>query len=97
MAAPARRGHGPHHYFFTLYALDITHQIESALIDAGKQRCGHILAQAQYMGVTNESEMAMRRICSSSDRLSLWRPASPGDRHIQRDLQLSSPPFKTAA
>ena len=47
------RGHGPHRYFFTLYALDVAalklkagtdrRQVESALR-------GHILAQAQYMG-----------------------------------------------
>jgi Raf kinase inhibitor-like YbhB/YbcL family protein len=47
------RGHGPHRYFFTLYALDIAslklktgvdrRQVETALR-------GRILAQAQYMG-----------------------------------------------
>ena len=47
------RGHGPHRYFFTLYALDVAilklkagadrRQLEAALR-------GHILAQAQYLG-----------------------------------------------
>jgi Raf kinase inhibitor-like YbhB/YbcL family protein len=47
------RGHGPHRYFFKLYALDV------AVLDlrAGSKRTyldralrGHILAQAEYMG-----------------------------------------------
>lgn len=47
------RGHGPHRYYFTLYALDIAslkvkagtgrREVETALRD-------HILAQAQYLG-----------------------------------------------
>ncbi len=46
-------GHGPHRYYFTLYALDVAalklkagaarREVEAALR-------GHILAQAQYMG-----------------------------------------------
>lgn len=47
------RGHGPHRYYFTLYALDVAalklkagaarREVEAALR-------GHILAQTQYMG-----------------------------------------------
>jgi hypothetical protein len=47
------RGHGPHRYFFTLYALDLAslklksgadrRQVEAALP-------GHILAQSKYLG-----------------------------------------------
>ena len=47
------RGHGPHRYYFTLYALDIAslklkagigrREVETALR-------GHVLAQAQYLG-----------------------------------------------
>jgi Raf kinase inhibitor-like YbhB/YbcL family protein len=47
------RGHGPHRYYFTLYALDIT----SLKLKAGAGRRemetalrGHILAQAIYLG-----------------------------------------------
>jgi hypothetical protein len=47
------RGHGPHRYFFTLYALDIA----SLKLKAGADRRqveavlrGHVLAQAQYLG-----------------------------------------------
>jgi Raf kinase inhibitor-like YbhB/YbcL family protein len=47
------RGHGPHRYFFTLYALDIA----SLKLKAGAGRReietalrGHILAQATYLG-----------------------------------------------
>ncbi len=47
------RGHGPHRYFFTLYALDV----ESLRLRAGASRQslesamqGHILAQARLMG-----------------------------------------------
>jgi len=47
------RGHGPHRYYFTLYALDIA----SLKLKAGASRRavetalrGHILAQAQYLG-----------------------------------------------
>ncbi len=46
-------GHGPHRYFFTLYALDVA----SLKLKAGANRRqveaalrGHILAQAQYVG-----------------------------------------------
>jgi Raf kinase inhibitor-like YbhB/YbcL family protein len=47
------RGHGPHRYIFTLYALDVS----SLKLKAGSARQqaetalhGHILAQAQYTG-----------------------------------------------
>ncbi len=47
------RGHGPHRYFFTLYALDVA----SLKLKAGATRRevetalrGHSLAQAQYLG-----------------------------------------------
>ena len=47
------RGHGPHRYYFTLYALDVA----SLKLRAGASRRevetalrGHVLAQAQYMG-----------------------------------------------
>jgi Raf kinase inhibitor-like YbhB/YbcL family protein len=47
------KGHGPHRYFFRLYALDVA----SLGIPAGARRAqidraikGHILAEAQYMG-----------------------------------------------
>jgi len=47
------RGHGPHRYYFTLYALDIA----SLKLKAGAGRRemetalrGHILAQAKYLG-----------------------------------------------
>lgn len=47
------RGHGPHRYFFKLYALDV----ESLKLAAGARRAeldramkGHVLAEAQYMG-----------------------------------------------
>jgi hypothetical protein len=47
------RGHGPHRYYFTLYALDVA----SLPLKAGASRRevdtalrGHILAQAQYLG-----------------------------------------------
>ena len=47
------RGHGPHRYYFTLYALDIA----SVKLKAGAGRReietalrGHILAQAAYLG-----------------------------------------------
>ena len=47
------RGHGPHRYFFTLYALDVA----SLKLKAGADRRqveaalrGHTLAQAQYLG-----------------------------------------------
>ncbi len=47
------RGHGPHRYYFTLYALDVA----ALKLKAGAARRevdaalrGHILAQAQYMG-----------------------------------------------
>jgi len=47
------RGHGPHRYYFRLYALDV----ESLGLAAGARRAqldaalrGHILDEAQYMG-----------------------------------------------
>ena len=47
------RGHGPHRYFFKIYALDV----ESLNLRGGARRAdldralrGHILAQSQYMG-----------------------------------------------
>lgn len=47
------KGHGPHRYFFKLYALDIP----TLSLPAGAKRAdidkavrGHILAEAQYMG-----------------------------------------------
>lgn len=47
------RGHGPHRYFFKLYALDL----ESLKLPEGTRRGeldramkGHVLGQAQYMG-----------------------------------------------
>jgi len=47
------KGHGPHRYFFKLYALDVP----SLGLPAGARRAGidkamrgHILAEAQYMG-----------------------------------------------
>lgn len=48
------RGHGPHRYYFTLYALDsATLKLKSG---AGRREVetalrGHILAQAQYLGL----------------------------------------------
>lgn len=47
------RGHGPHRYFFTLYALDVTSLKLKAGADRGHVEAAlrdHILAQAQYMG-----------------------------------------------
>jgi Raf kinase inhibitor-like YbhB/YbcL family protein len=46
------RGHGPHRYFFKLYALDVP----SLKLSAGrrsqldKAMRGHVLAEAQYVG-----------------------------------------------
>jgi len=47
------KGHGPHRYFFKLYALDV----ESLKLPPGARRSeidramrGHVLAEAQYMG-----------------------------------------------
>ena len=47
------RGHGPHRYFFKLYALDVP----SLKLSAGARRAqldkamrGHVLAEAQYIG-----------------------------------------------
>ena len=47
------RGHGPHRYFFTLYALDMASLKLKAGADRGYVEAalrGHILAQAQYLG-----------------------------------------------
>jgi hypothetical protein len=47
------RGHGPHRYFFKLYALDIPTLGLPAGVAAGelaRALKGHILAQAHYMG-----------------------------------------------
>jgi Raf kinase inhibitor-like YbhB/YbcL family protein len=47
------RGHGPHRYYFKLYALDV----EKLALKAGAKRAdldralkGHVLGEAQYMG-----------------------------------------------
>ena len=47
------RGHGPHRYYFRLYALDV----EKLPLTAGAKRAdldrafeGHVLSEAQYMG-----------------------------------------------
>jgi hypothetical protein len=47
------KGHGPHRYFFRIYALDLN----TVGLPAGAQRAelekkmkGHVLAEAQYMG-----------------------------------------------
>jgi len=47
------RGHGPHRYYFKLYALDV----EKLALKAGAKRAeldralkGHVLAETQYMG-----------------------------------------------
>ena len=47
------RGHGPHRYFFKLYALEIPTLGLPAGVEAGelaRALKGHILAQAHYMG-----------------------------------------------
>ena len=47
------RGHGPHRYFFKLYALDIPKLGLPAGVAAGelvRALKGHILAEARYMG-----------------------------------------------
>jgi Raf kinase inhibitor-like YbhB/YbcL family protein len=47
------KGHGPHRYFFKLYALNVPslglpHSVKRAQLDQAME--GHMLAQAQYMG-----------------------------------------------
>lgn len=48
------KGHGPHRYFFRLYALDVA---SLGLADSSGRRAldnalaGHVVAQAEYMGV----------------------------------------------
>lgn len=47
------RGHGPHRYFFRLYALDVAHLAlaeGAARKDLERAMAGHVLAQAQWMG-----------------------------------------------
>ncbi len=47
------RGHGPHRYFFRLYALDVAHLAlaeGAARKELERAMAGHVLAQAQWMG-----------------------------------------------
>lgn len=47
------RGHGPHRYFFRLYALDVAHLAlaeGAARKELERAMAGHVVAQAQWMG-----------------------------------------------
>lgn len=47
------KGHGPHRYFFKLYALDVARlDMAAGVKRSGLDRAlkGHVLAEAQYMG-----------------------------------------------
>ncbi|MFC7048694.1 YbhB/YbcL family Raf kinase inhibitor-like protein [Emcibacter nanhaiensis] len=47
------RGHGPHRYFFKLYALDTVLELKKGVTKAELERAmqGHILAKAELMGL----------------------------------------------
>ena len=47
------KGHGPHRYFFKLYALDRALELPEGLDKSGllKAIAGHIVAEAEYLGM----------------------------------------------